>query len=397
MSTIHDSPVPVGPDEALPPWDGPPAPPQAPPAKRRRRWILAAAALAVVLAAVLGSVWATGIPTSTTATAARSLSTSAIAAKVSPGLVDVNTTLGYQHGAAAGTGIVLTSSGEVLTNNHVIEGATSIRVTDVGNGRTYQATVVGYDASDDIAVLQLQGASGLTTATLGNSSTVAAGDKVVAIGNAGGKGGTPSVATGTVTSLGAAITATDSSAGTSEQLTGLIRTNANLRPGDSGGPLVNAAGQVIGMDTAASSGFQFQAGTTAAPTQSFAIPINKAAAIAQRIEAGTSSATVHIGATGFIGVALVTSGTGPGTGGPGSATAAGVTVAGVENGSPAATAGLVAGDVIESVDGQSVDSQAAVAAIMAAHHPGDKVSISWLDQFGQQHTATVVLAAGPAA
>src|SRR6202011_639954 len=197
---------------------------------------------------------------------------------------------GLQQAPSAGTGIVLTSNGEVLTNNHVIQGATSIKVTDVGNGQTYTATVVGYDASHDVAVLQLQNASGLTTASLGNSSSVQAGDNVVALGNAGGTGGTPSVATGTVTALNQSITASDQASGVSEQLTGLIQTNANIQPGDSGGPLVNSYGQVIGMDTAASTGYTFQSQGQAGQTQAYSIPINEATSIAQQIEAGTTSA-----------------------------------------------------------------------------------------------------------
>ena len=144
-----------------------------------------------------------------------------------PALVDVVSTEGDQGAIAAGTGIVLTSNGTVLTNNHVIRGATSIKVTDVGNGRTYTAKVVGYDATKDVAVIQLQNASGLTTASLGDSSSVQSGDSVTALGNAGGKGGTPSVAAGTVTALNQAITASDEGSGVnSEQLTGLIETNA---------------------------------------------------------------------------------------------------------------------------------------------------------------------------
>src|SRR5208282_5386207 len=137
------------------------------------------------------------------------LTTSQIASKVDPGLVDIVSTLGYQNAEAAGTGQVVTSSGEVLTNNHVIDGATSIKATDIGSGRTYTAKVVGYDQTDDIAVLQLQGASGLATVSFGDSSQVTAGENVVALGNAGGKGGTPSVAAGTVTALNQSITASD--------------------------------------------------------------------------------------------------------------------------------------------------------------------------------------------
>ena len=227
---------------------------------------------------------------------------SSIADKVDPGLVDINTTLGYSQEQAAGTGIVLTSSGEILTNNHVIDGATTISVTDVGNGKTYSASVVGYNRTKDIAVLQLHSASGLQTASIGNSSNVSVGEDIVGIGNAGGTGGTPSAAGGTVTALNQSITASDEGDGSSEQLTGLIETNADIQPGDSGGALVDTSGQVLGVDTAASAGFSFQSSGQSSGNQGYAIPINEATSIASEIEAGDTSSTVHIGATGFLGI-----------------------------------------------------------------------------------------------
>ena len=272
--------------------------------RRHRRALLAATAILVGAGSFLAVNAAAGGHGPQTV-----LTTSQITAQTDPGLVDVVSTLGYQQAEAAGTGIVLTSSGEVLTNNHVVEGATSISVTDIGNGRTYQAKVVGYDQTKDIAVLALQGASGLKTVSLGNSSTVTAGQNVVAIGNAGGKGGTPSVVTGQITAIGQSITASDQGSGTSEQLTGLIEDNADIQAGDSGGPLLNGAGQVIGIDTAASSGtgfqFQSQQGQT---TQAFAIPVNDALSMARQIEAGDASSTVHIGATAFLGVDVMSAG-----------------------------------------------------------------------------------------
>ncbi|HUY23249.1 MAG TPA: trypsin-like peptidase domain-containing protein [Acidimicrobiales bacterium] len=307
--------------------------------------------------------------------------TSTIAAKVDPGVVDITTKLGFEGGEAAGTGMVLTSSGEVLTNNHVVAGATSISVTDVGNGQTYTATVVGTDRSDDIAVLRLVGASGLKTVSIGKSSAVAVGDAVTAIGNAGGVGGTPSVAGGSVTALDQAITASDQSDGSTEQLTGLIQTNAALQPGDSGGPLVDSQGQVVGIDTAASSGFQFQSGAS----EGFAIPIDHAIAIARQIISGQGSATVHIGAAALIGVRVTDS-----------TFTAGAQVVAVEPGTPADQAGIVAGDVIVSLGGQTVDSANTLTTLMGRHHPGDKVQLDWVDQAGTQHSATVQLATGPA-
>ena len=222
----------------------------------------------------------------------------AIASKVDPGLVDINTTVGYQGEQAAGTGIVLSANGVILTNNHVISGATSISVTDVGNHKTYSAKVVGYDRTKDIAVLQLNNASGLQTASL-DTSGVSVGENVVGVGNAGGTGGTPSAAGGTVTALNQSITASDEGDGTSEQLSGLIETNANIQPGDSGGALVNTSGQVVGVDTAASAGFSFQGSQSG---QGYAIPISTATTIAKAIVAGHSSATIHIGSTAFLGV-----------------------------------------------------------------------------------------------
>jgi S1-C subfamily serine protease len=327
---------------------------------------------------------------------------------VDPGLVDVVSTDGYQQATSAGTGIVLTSNGEILTNNHVIEGATAIKVTDIGNGRTYTATVVGYDASHDVAVIQLQNASGLTVASLGDSSSVRVGDNVVALGNAGGKGGTPSVAAGTVTALNQSITASDDLSGTDEQLTGLIETNADIQPGDSGGSLVNSYGQVIAIDTAASSSYQFQSQTSAGE-QAYAIPIDEALSIAKQIEAGTTSADVHIGATAFLGIQIQTASSGyggsgfggsgfgsSGFGGSGSGTS-GVAIGGTLSGSPAAKAGLTAGDEITSLGGQQVTNAEDVAHVLVSYHPGDSISVTWLDQSGQSHTATLTLTTGPAA
>jgi S1-C subfamily serine protease len=400
MSTIYDPPISAGPGQppAQSPWFGPgdPAGPGGPPGygggegpgnptRRFRRGLLV---VGLAGAAALAAFW--GLSAAGVTSGSKVLTTSQIATQTDPGLVDINTTLGYQQARAAGTGMVLTSSGEVLTNNHVINGATSITARDIGNGRTYQAKVVGYDHSHDVAVLQLQGASGLQTVTLGDSGSASSGQKVVALGNALGKGGTPAVATGHIASLGASITASDEGAGTSEQLTGLIHHNAGIQPGDSGGPLVNTAGQVIGINTAASQGTQFQG----QQTQAFAIPISQAKSIAGQIEAGTSSTTVHIGPTGLLGVQIMSAGSAAANG---IQTGAGANVAGVVAGTPAAGAGLTQGDVIVSVDGRSVSSPEQLQSALGQHHPGDSVTIGWQDQTGQTRSASVVLANGPAA
>jgi S1-C subfamily serine protease len=395
-----------------------------PPRRHRARHALGLTATAVV-AAALGAGVAVGFSggSSTGAAAATSkteLSTAQIANRIDPGLVDVTSTLGYQQATAKGTGIVLTSSGEILTNNHVINGATSVSVTDIGNGKTYKATVVGYDDSKDVAVLQLTGASGLTVATLGDSSTVGVGNSVVALGNAEGLGGTPSVATGSVTALNQSITASDESSGTSEQLTGLIETNAGIEPGDSGGPLVNSHGQVVGMDTAASTNYTFGGGGNGSfgggsggsgggfggsgssgssgasgssssgngtTTQAFSIPIDTALSIAKQIDSGAGSSTVHVGATAFMGVEIAST----------TGQSSGVELAGAQPGTPAAAAGLTEGDVITALNGTAVTSGTQISQALVPLHPGNKVSVTWTDTSGQSHTTTLTLGTGPSA
>lgn len=300
------------------------------------------------------------------------------AQKVVPGIVTVNTQLGLQGGGGAGTGIVLTSDGTVLTNNHVVEGATAIEVTSLANGRTYDASVLGYDRTNDLAVLRLSGASGLPTAPLGDSDKVAVGDEIVGVGNAGGTG-SPTAAGGKVTALNRSITASDESSGSSEQLTGLIQVAANIQPGDSGGPLVNDSGQVIGVNTAASQGFRLGAGGG----QGFAIPINKALTIAEQIQAGTASGTVHIGPTAFLGLTVS------------DANGAGALVRNIVRGGPADQLGLAPGTVITGIDGDRIDSANALIATMDKHHPGDNVNVTWVDAGGQSQSAKVELAKGP--
>ena len=219
-------------------------------------------------------------------------------------LVDINVVDSYQAVKGEGTGMVLSSTGIVLTNNHVIEGATSLSVRDVGNGVTYQADVLGYDRSQDVAVLQLVGASHLQTIKVGNSLKVTKGEGVVAVGNGDGAGGTPSHVGGAITAVDQSITAQDEVSGSTEQLNGLFETNADIVPGYSGGALVNEAARVVGMVTAASEGYQFWAGETPA---GYAIPITAARSVAAQIIGGESSGTVHIGSTAFLGVEVESS------------------------------------------------------------------------------------------
>jgi S1-C subfamily serine protease len=299
----------------------------------------------------------------------------------STGVVVVTTNLGYQGGAAAGTGIVL-PSGEVLTNNHVIRGATAVQVTDVATGRTFTASVAGYDVSRDIAVLKLANAHGLSTATIGNSAVLRVGDRVTAVGNAGGTGSL-TVSTGALTGLHRSITVTDDQ-GASSRLADLIETSAQLQPGDSGGPLLTSSGRVIGVDAAGSSG----AGYRVSAVGGYAIPINTAIAIAKQVDARHRSATVHIGPTAFLGVALAPTGySGPDV--------SGAIVQGVVPGSPADRAGVGSGALITSFGGHAISSRTGLPQLLFQASPGSAFRLVWVDQYGTRHSATVRPVSGP--
>jgi S1-C subfamily serine protease len=333
---------------------------------RSVRTALVAAAAAVIVAGATVDLAHTAT-TASTATAATSSPTK--------GVVLINTNLALQNAAAAGTGIVLTRDGEVATNNHVIRGATTIRVIIPATRRTYAATVLGYDIVDDVALLKLQGASGLSTATKGNSATLKIGQAARAVGNANG-GGRLVITTGRVTALGRSINVQDDS-GDVARLTGLIQTSARLVPGDSGGPLLDSANRVIGIDAAGSPSFEFN---TSAP--GYAIPINRGLTITKQIELQRSSATVHVGATAFIGLSLAQS-------------AEGVAIGSIVPNSPAANAGLQEGDAITALDGAQVTSFEDVRDFLFGKHPGDSVTISYTDTLGNQTSVTLVLASGP--
>jgi len=461
-------------------FGGPTAPfPQGPPPPRpprHRVGLLSYLAVALAAGALgAGTVVAVYHPTSSTPAAAPAPSISAVPAaplpssspapigiapgtsaaeaavlkKVEPSLVIINTTLQYSSEQAAGTGMVLNSSGLILTNNHVIENATKITATSVGTGKTYPAKVVGYDVTGDVAEIQLQGASGLRPITAANPATVKSGLPVVAMGNAEGQSQIVP-ATGQVTGLNETITASDQGGTvTSETLHGMIQTNADIVAGDSGGPLANAAGQVIGMDTAGNDvttpGQQSASG--------FAIPIHTAMAVGDQIHAGQASSTIVIGYPPFIGIyigegtdsspaaqaqqeqnGLGGNGTGNGgfgggfggSGGGGfggsgngngngngngescytnnasltvpetiASVNSGTLVLGTICGSPAATAGLTAGSVITGVEGQAVGSPASLTTAVSKYRPGAHISLTWVTPSGQTKTGTLTLTAGP--
>ena len=312
-----------------------------------------------------------------------------ITANLDQSIVNITTTLS-SGGAAAGTGIIISSSGLVLTNNHVIANTTALQVENAADGSVHRATVLGYDAADDVALIKIQNVSGLKAAPIGDASTASIGDAVIALGNAGGQGGTPAVALGRVTNLDQPITATDEDGGNVERLTHLIEVDANIQPGDSGGPLANASGEVIGMDAAASrqnGGFGFSGQST---NRAFAIPIQHALAIAKQITSGQASAEVHIGATrGILGITVRADATVDG--------GSGALVSGVASGSGAEAAGMGDGTVIVEVDGTSITSAADLTQALASASPKDTVNVTWVDASGATHHSKIVLSVGPPA
>ncbi|GAA3658253.1 S1C family serine protease [Microbacterium marinilacus] len=307
----------------------------------------------------------------------------------STGVVMIETVLGYQQAEAAGTGIVLTSDGLILTNNHVIEGSTEISVTIGTTGETYTASVVGTAASDDVALLQLEGASGLETASIDDDEE-AVGDAITAVGNAEG-GGVLLAAEGEITALGQTITTTASALSSSATLDGLIEISADVVSGDSGGPVLDAEGEVVGVTTAASSG--------TATTVAYAIPIDEALGLVDQILSGEDTDTVSIGLPAFLGVQLSDTTAQGASWQPGASqqsTTSGATIAGVVEGTPAAEAGLASGDTITAVDGTAVDGADALRTLLVGYEPGDAVSIDWTDSSGATHSATVTLIEGAA-
>jgi S1-C subfamily serine protease len=336
----------------------------------------------------------------------------AIASRVTPAIVDITTTLSGG-GEAAGTGMVISSDGLVLTNNHVIADSTSIQVDIGGSGNTHSAKVVGYDVADDVALVQIQGVSGLKTIDRGSSSTLSVGDNIVAIGNALGRGGTPAAVGGSVTALNQTITASDEGGGNAETLHGLIQVDAGIQPGDSGGPLVDTNGKVVGMDSAASSGGGRFGFDSQASSEGYAIPIERAVAIAEKIASGSGGTNIHLGSgKGLLGVEVTngsSSGGGNGGGfggqfndpfgndGSSSQSGDGASVQSVQPGSAADSAGIQGGDVITGIDGHTVSSATDLTNAMAQYNPHDKVRVDWTDSNGNARHATVELGTGPPA
>jgi S1-C subfamily serine protease len=309
------------------------------------------------------------------------LDTAALSARINPAVVDVNMTFDGG-GEGAGTGMILNPTGEVLTNNHVVNGATTIHVQVGGTGRSYAAHVVGYDATDDVAVLQMEQASGLKTVTAAGARA-SIGEPVAAIGNALGRPGPPSITQGVVSGLNQSLTVSDP-LGQPSDLHGMVRTTVPLQPGDSGGPLVDGAGKVVGMNTAASTGRR-----SAANPVGFAVPIDTALGVVRQIESGQSTATVHVGPRALLGVVLEDPARTGSTDGS-------ARVFSVQPGGPADKAGIAPGAVITSLGNVSINTATDLTTAMDARRPGDKVALGWLDSSGRSHKATVQLTSGPA-
>jgi S1-C subfamily serine protease len=357
------------------PWYAPPPPPARHP---RRLWAPAALAAIVAIAIGLGIGYGTGRLGS---------SPGSVAGVVDPAVVDIDATLAGGTGLEAGTGMLISSNGEVLTNNHVIAGSSSVTI-HLADGSVHPARVIGDDPTSDVAVIQIQGVSGLPTVHFADSSQASVGERVYIIGNALGRGGTPKISTGTISALDQTIRAQDPM-GATETLEGMIQVDGLIQSGDSGGPLADGNGRIIGIDTAG-------AGTGSSGQTSshlgYAIPTNAARPIARNIEAGRAVDGIEIGPGPLIGVEVRDA-----VGVPTAPVASGAYVAGVEPGTPAAGAGILPGDVVVSLGKHQISSSGDLSDALLADRRGQAVSIGWVDRAGAQHSARITLASGPPA
>ena len=367
------------PDQATRPASAPPPPP--PPRRSLATWLIPALVGALVGALVAGGLVVAlddeqEAPTASRSAAGRPSSQigtpgdiRAILDRVEPAVVSISSR-GFSDSffdlvpsQGAGTGMVLTADGDVLTNAHVVEAATRIDVKVGTDDRTYQAVVVGSDPSADIALLKIQGASGLPTVTLGRSSELQVGDEVVAIGHALALPGGPTVTTGIVSAL-------DRTLGVGpDRLEHLIQTDAAINPGNSGGPLVNAAGEVVGMNTAVIQ--QARTGTEA-QNIGFAIASDTIRPVVEDLRQGGTPVRTRA----FLGVTTYTVDDAVRQGFDLQASE-GALVLQVTPGTPAEAAGLRRGDVITSVGGDQITSSEDLSSAILDHDPGDRVEVRW--------------------
>jgi len=277
---------------------------------------------------------------------------------------------GFSEGEATGTGVVVTSGGEILTNAHVVEGASEVRVRFAGDTEPVIAQVVAADSGNDLALLKVN-ATGLTAATFAKPGSVRVGDQVVAIGYALALDGGPSVTTGIVSALRRTIF-TDSGA-----LNSLIQTDAAISSGNSGGPLVNMRGEVVGINTAVARGDT----NSSANNIGFAISVDEVLAVLEQLR---NQASGDAREEGFLGVSLE----------PRVDGGVGSIISTVQAGSPAQEAGFVVGDIVLAVDGEPVNGQAGLVAAIRDRSPGDSITIE-LVRDGERLTLTATLVARP--
>ncbi len=299
----------------------------------------------------------------------------AVLDKVQPSVVSIHT--GTRQGEAAGSGVVISEDGLVLTNAHVIEGATSIEV-DFYDGQTAEARLVGSVPEADVALVKAEDLESATVpAELGSSSDLVVGDDVVAIGNALNLGAEPSVTTGIVSQLGRSISSPDGSV-----LDDLIQTDAAINPGNSGGPLVNAQGQVVGVNTAILADAQ---------NIGFALEIDSIMSLIEDLKAGRDAEKERP----LLGVATVdVARIDPQVAQRFSVSAtSGAFIQEVNEGSGAEAAGLQVGDVIVEIDGRRVRTSEDVGQAVRAKDPGDELSIA-IEREGEQQSVTATLGNG---
>nr|MBU6202613.1 trypsin-like peptidase domain-containing protein [Acidobacteriota bacterium] len=277
---------------------------------------------------------------------------------------------GMGEGEATGTGVVVTSNGEILTNAHVVDGASEVRVRFAGDTEPVDATVLASDVGNDLALLKVN-ANDLVAATFAKPGSVRVGDEVVAIGYALALDGGPSVTTGIVSALQRTIF-TDSGA-----LNSLIQTDAAISSGNSGGPLANMRGEVVGINTAVARGDT----TSSANNIGFAISVDEVLSVLEQLRV---QATGEAREEGFLGVSLE----------PRSDGGVGSIIATVQPGSPAESAGIVVGDIVLAVDGEPVNGQAGLVAAIRDRSPGESISIE-LVRDGERLTVDATLVARP--
>ncbi|WP_415971430.1 S1C family serine protease [Rhodococcus sp. 077-4] len=310
-----------------------------------------------------------------------------LSARVDPTVVTISASAGYS--GVAGTGFVVAPDGIVLTNFHVVENATEISAVHMGNGLIYDATVLGYDKSRDVAVVQLITAANLPVVELAPEPLPEVGDAVTAVGNASGAG-VLVPAPGAVTALDQEVRTSSSVDFSRNTLERMIRVDADVRAGDSGGPLFDAWGRVIGVNTAGLSE-EARNGTETSPPQApeaYAVPISEAVAVLDQVVAGQSSGTVHVGPTPYFGVSVRDVSAFE------NRPAVGAAVVTVTADSPAEAVGLSVGDVIVKFDGKSIGSSSELSEALIGRLPGDSAVVEWVDEAGVTSSGTITLAEG---